>query len=111
MNRFIYRPGRTQPVYAPSVEGLGGIMEPHNPMLPPTAYPVTEAYYDSPYQSSNYQPAQAPIESPIMAANLLTPTEAIHHHPNYGIAYTPTALSGGAQDAASFLSFANLFLR
>jgi hypothetical protein len=118
MNRLIYRPGRTDPIFAPSVEGLGGIMEPHNPMqqapgqsLPATDYYETTAYYQSQYQEPNYQPAQAPIASPIISSALLNPVENVRHHRGYGMAYTPTSLSGGAQDAASMLSFANLFLR
>jgi len=118
MNRLIYRPGRTDPIFAPSVAGLGGIMEPHNPMqlapaqsLPATDYYVTTAYYQSPYQEPNYGPAQAPIESPIMSSTLLNPVENVRHHKGYGMAYTPTALNGGASDAANLLSFANLFLR
>jgi len=118
MNRLIYRPGRTDPIFAPSVAGLGGIMEPHNPMQPAPAqslpakdYYVTTAYYQSPYQEPNYGPAQAPIESPIMSSTLLNPVENVRHHKGYGMAYTPTALNGGASDAANLLSFANLFLR
>jgi hypothetical protein len=69
------------------------------------------AYYVNPYQEPNYQPAQAQIQSPIMASTLLNPVENVRHHKGYGVAYTPTALSGGATDAANLLSFANLFLR
>jgi len=111
MNRLIYRPGRTDPIFAPSVEGLGGIMEPHNPMVPLVDSYYETAYYESPYQSANYQPAQAPIESPIMSSALLNPVENVRHHKGYGMAYTPVSLSGGASDAANLLSFANLFLR
>jgi len=118
MNRLIYRPGRTDPIFAPSVAGLGGIMEPHNPMqpapnqsLPATDYYETTAYYTAPYQEPNYQPAQAPIESPILSSTLLNPVENVRHHKGYGMAYTPSALHGGASDAANLLSFANLFLR
>ena len=109
MNRFIYRPNQHEEsqVFSPSVAGLGGIMESHNPM---DDYYET-AYLESPYQSQNYQSAQAPIESPIMSSALLNPVENVRHHKGYGMAYTPTALSGGAADAANLLSFANLFLR
>ena len=111
MNRLIYRPNRTTPIFAPSVEGLGGIMEPHNPMVPLVDKYYETAYYESPYQNANYQPAQAPIQSPIMSRALLNPVENVRHHKGYGVAYTPVALSGGATDAANMLSFANLFLR
>ena len=111
MNRLIYRPGRTSPIFAPSVEGLGGIMEPHNPMVPQVDQYYEKAYYVNQYQEPNYQPAQAPIQSPIMSSTLLNPVENVRHHKGYGMAYTPTALSGGANDAASLLSFANMFLR
>jgi len=111
MNRLIYRPGRTTPIFAPSVDGLGGIMQPHNPMVPQDDAYYETAYYVNPYQEPNYQPAQAPIQSPIMASTLLNPVENVRHHKGYGVAYTPTALSGGATDAANLLSFANLFLR
>jgi hypothetical protein len=111
MNRFIYRPGRVDPIFAPSVEGLGGIMEPHNPMIPQSDYYYETAYMVSPYQEPNYQPAQAPIQSPIMASTLLNPVENVRHHKGEGVAYTPAALHGGASDAANLLSFANLFLR
>ena len=93
-------------------------MEPHNPMqlapgqdLPANYFPVTTAYYVNQYQEPNYQPAQAPIESPIMSSALLNPVENVRHHKGYGMAYTPVALHGGAADAANLLSFANLFLR
>jgi len=120
MKRFIYRPNQEEQhtFFSPSVAGLGGIMEPHNPMqplmqdnLPATYFPVTTAYYESQYQAPNYQPAQAPIESPIMSSALLNPVENVRHHKGYGMAYTPASLSGGAADAANLLSFANLFLR
>jgi hypothetical protein len=118
MNRLIYRPGRTDPIFAPSVQGLGGIMEPHNPMqpameqsLPATDYYETTAYYQSPFQEPNYQPAQAPIESPILSSTLLNPVENVRHHKGYGMAYTPSTLNGGISDAAGLLSFANMFLR
>jgi len=119
MKRFIYRPNQgPNQVFSPSVAGLGGIMAIHNPMqpapgqdLPATDWEVTTAYYESPYQSPNYEPAQAPIASPIMSSALLNPVENVRHHRGYGYAYTPTALSGGASDAANLLSFANLFLR
>lgn len=110
MSRYTY-PGRTQPIFAPSVHGLGGIMEPHNPMIPQEDYYYETAYMESPYQAANYQPAQAPIQSPIMASTLLNPVQNVRHHKGAGIAYTPTALHGGASDAAGLLSFANLFLR
>ena len=111
MNRLIYRPGRTDPIFAPSVEGLGGIMEPHNPMVPQVDQYYETAYYVNQYQEPNYQPAQAPIQSPIMSSTLLNPVENVRHHKGYGMAYTPTTLHGGASDAANLLSFANLFLR
>jgi hypothetical protein len=111
MNRLIYRPGRTTPIFAPSVDGLGGIMEPHNPMIPQEDKYYETAYYVNPYQEPNYLPAQAPIESPIMSSALLNPVENVRHHKGYGMAYTPAALHGGASDAANLLSFANLFLR
>jgi len=111
MNRLIYRPGRTTPIYAPSVDGLGGIMQPHNPMIPQSDQYYEKAYTESQYQAPNYAPAQAPIASPIMAATLLNPVENVRHHRGYGMAYTPVSLSGGATDAANMLSFANLFLR
>jgi hypothetical protein len=111
MNRYSYGTYRQQTVFAPSVEGLSGIMEPHNPMIPAQDYYYETAYFESPYQSPNYQPAQAPIASPIISSALLNPVENVRHHRGYGMAYTPTSLSGGAQDAASMLSFANLFLR
>jgi hypothetical protein len=119
MKRFIYRPNQTEhPVFSPSVAGLGGILEPHNPLqpapgqdLPASDYPVTTAYYQNPYEASNYQPAQIPIASPIMSSALLNPVENVRHHRGYGYAYTPVSLSGGASDAANLLSFANLFLR
>ena len=109
MKRFIYRPNQEEPsaIFAPSVEGLGGIMAPHNPM----DNWVETAYLESPYQAPNYQPAQAPIASPIMSSALLNPVENVRHHKGYGMAYTPVALHGGATDAANLLSFANLFLR
>lgn len=119
MNRFIYRPNQEEnPIFSPSVAGLGGIMEPHNPMqpapgqsLPASDWYETTAYYDSPYQATNYAPAQAPIASPIMSSALLNPVENVRHHKGEGYAYTPVSLSGGAADAANLLSFANLFLR
>ena len=111
MNRLIYRPGRTTQIFAPSVEGLGGIMEPHNPMVPLVDQYYETAYVQSPYQEPNYLPAQPPLESPIMSSALLNPVENVRHHKGYGVAYTPVALSGGASDAANMLSFANLFLR
>jgi hypothetical protein len=120
MKSFIYRPNQEDQhlFLSPSVAGLGGIMEPHNPMqpatgqdLPATDYPVTTAYYVNQYQEPNFQPAQAPIESPIISSALLNPVENVRHHKGYGMAYTPTALNGGASDAANMLSFANLFLR
>lgn len=111
MSQYFYVPGKTTPIFAPSVAGLGGIMEPHNPMIPDSDYYYETAYLESPYQAANYQPAQASIQSPIMASTLLNPVENVRHHKGYGIAYTPTALHGGASDAANLLSFANLFLR
>lgn len=110
MNRLIYRPNRTALVFAPSVDGLGGIMEPHNPMIPVADQYYETAYLESPYQSPNYQPAQAPIESPIMSATLLNPVENVRHHKGQGVAYTPTALSGNTFDSG-FQVFANDFLR
>jgi len=111
MSQYFYLPGKTTPIFAPSVAGLGGIMEPHNPMIPNSDNYYETAYLESPYQAANYQPAQAPIQSPIMSSTLLNPVENVRHHKGYGIAYTPTALNGGASDAANLLSFANLFLR
>jgi hypothetical protein len=110
MNRLIYRPNRTALVFAPSVNGLMGIMQPHNPMIPQTDNYYETAYLESPYQSPNYQQAQAPIESPIMSATLLNPVQMVRRHKSEGIAYTPTALSGNTFDSG-FQVFANDFLR
>lgn len=117
MNRFIYRPNQ-QPFISPSVEGLGGIMEPHSPMqptqeqsLPASDWYETTAYYVNEYQEPNFTQGQDRFASPIMSSTLLNPVENVRHHKGEGYAYTPMALHGGAADAANLLSFANLFLR
>ena len=119
MNRFIYRPNQKgNPIFSPSVAGLGGIMEPHNPMQPAPGQDLhasdwyeTTAYYVNEYQEPNFAPGQDRFASPIMSSTLLNPVENVRHHKGEGYAYTPTTLHGGAADAANLLSFANLFLR